>query len=343
MNMDGGFLSGGVIILVAAMLWLVYLVPSWVRDSQFSASERNAIRLQQTLRVLAETAEVPEAVRLEATSREVAAQRKLLKQLEARTKATAEAAARVELAEADRIRREEEAKAVQAEAAARAAEDARRAAAAAARAVQRNARAAKLARSRRRSRLLATTVLVASIIGFCSGVTSFLAGGGLVLGVASTVVGLLALSALSRMSRIAHRAVAPVPAVAVTTRRVESALFEYNEPVKAASQAQTWTPTAIPKPLHLSEGSSAAAELAKADAYDRLRQAAMQEAIASRAERLAPAMPTIVRRPEPVAAPQPERVEPQPAPSRFAAMGVVDEGEIAAGGSTLLQRRRAAG
>ena len=91
-----------VVTSVAAMLWLVYLVPSWVRDSQFSASERNAIRLQQTLRVLAETAEVPEAVRLEATSREVAAQRKLLKQLEARTKATAEAAARVELAEADR-------------------------------------------------------------------------------------------------------------------------------------------------------------------------------------------------------------------------------------------------
>lgn len=341
MTMDGGFLSGGVIILVAAMLWLVYLVPSWVRDSQFSASERNAIRLQQTLRVLAETAEVPEAVCLEATSREVAAQRKLLKQLEARTKATAEAAARVELAEADRIRREEEARAVQAEAAARAAEDARRAAAAAARAVQRNARAAKLARSRRRSRLLATTVLVASIIGVCSGVGTFLAGGGLVLGIASTIVGLLALSGLSRMSRIAHRAIAPVPAVAVTTRRVESALFEYSEPVKAASQAQTWTPTSIPKPLHLSEGSSAAAELAKADAYERLRQAAMQEAMASRAERLAPAVPRIVRRPEPVAAPQPERVE-QPAPSRFAAMGVVDDGEIAAGGSTLLQRRRAA-
>ena len=69
----------------------------------------------------------------------------------------------------------------------------------------------------------------------------------------------------------------------------------------------------------------------------------MQEAIASRAERLAPVVPTIVRRPEPVAAPQPERVEAQPAPSRFASMGVIDEGEIAAGGSTLLQRRRAAG
>lgn len=58
-------LGGGVLLAVAAALWLVYLVPNWLRRSEYLATERNAVRLQQTIRVLAETAETPEAVRLE--------------------------------------------------------------------------------------------------------------------------------------------------------------------------------------------------------------------------------------------------------------------------------------
>ncbi|MGK0714995.1 hypothetical protein [Leucobacter sp. W1153] len=77
--MTGGIFGGGVIFVVAALLWAAVLVPSWVRRREFRAAERNAIRLQRTLRVLAETAEVPTEVRVEATAREALAREKLLR------------------------------------------------------------------------------------------------------------------------------------------------------------------------------------------------------------------------------------------------------------------------
>src|SRR5215207_3682302 len=66
-------IGGGVLVAAAAALWIAYLLPTWLRRRQYLATERNAVRLQQTLRILAETAETPEAVRVEATAREVAA------------------------------------------------------------------------------------------------------------------------------------------------------------------------------------------------------------------------------------------------------------------------------
>lgn len=77
--MTGGVLGGGVIFVVAALLWAAVLVPAWVRRREFKAAERNALRLQRTLRVLAETAEVPTEVRVEATAREALAQEKILR------------------------------------------------------------------------------------------------------------------------------------------------------------------------------------------------------------------------------------------------------------------------
>ena len=65
-------IGGGVLVAAAAALWIAYLLPSWLRRRQYLDTERNAVRLQQTLRILAETAETPEAVRVEATAREVA-------------------------------------------------------------------------------------------------------------------------------------------------------------------------------------------------------------------------------------------------------------------------------
>ena len=63
--MDGQVLGGGVIVAVSVLLWLVYLVPSWYERRQYDAAERNAVRLNQALRVLAETSETPDEVRLE--------------------------------------------------------------------------------------------------------------------------------------------------------------------------------------------------------------------------------------------------------------------------------------
>ncbi|MDH6180196.1 hypothetical protein M2152_000378 [Microbacteriaceae bacterium SG_E_30_P1] len=52
-------LGGGVMLAIAAGLWLVYLVPTWMKRREYLATERNAVRLQQTIRVLAETTEAP--------------------------------------------------------------------------------------------------------------------------------------------------------------------------------------------------------------------------------------------------------------------------------------------
>ena len=40
--MGGQVLGGGVIVLVAVLLWLVYLLPSWHSRHQYNAAERNA-------------------------------------------------------------------------------------------------------------------------------------------------------------------------------------------------------------------------------------------------------------------------------------------------------------
>src|SRR5680860_751613 len=95
--MSSEALGGGVMVAVAATLWVAYLMPTWSRRRQYLAVERNAVRLQQTLRIMAETAEVPQQVRLEANARTVNAQQKLLAQAEddarAATKQAVEAAA----------------------------------------------------------------------------------------------------------------------------------------------------------------------------------------------------------------------------------------------------------
>lgn len=56
-------LGGGIMLAIAAGLWLVYLVPNWLKRREYLATERNAVRLQQTIRVLAETSEVPVQLR----------------------------------------------------------------------------------------------------------------------------------------------------------------------------------------------------------------------------------------------------------------------------------------
>lgn len=81
--MGGQVLGGGVIVLVVVALWLVYLVPTWQRHSRFHASERNAVRLNQALRVLAETSETPAELHVELSTRAAYEQQKAAKRLQA--------------------------------------------------------------------------------------------------------------------------------------------------------------------------------------------------------------------------------------------------------------------
>ena len=94
--MSGGALGGGMIFVIIAVLWAAVLVPGWNRRREFKAAERNAFRLQRTLRVLAETMEMPEEMRIEATAKEALAHEKLLRSEKKREEAERNA----ELAEA---------------------------------------------------------------------------------------------------------------------------------------------------------------------------------------------------------------------------------------------------
>lgn len=77
--MTSDWFGGGLIMAVAAALWFIYFMPAFTRRSQYMATERNAVRLQQTLRILAETAEVPDEIRAETTARSVAEHQRYLK------------------------------------------------------------------------------------------------------------------------------------------------------------------------------------------------------------------------------------------------------------------------
>ncbi|MBX3311457.1 MAG: hypothetical protein KF916_00950 [Microbacteriaceae bacterium] len=62
-------LTGGLVIAASAALWIIYLLPGWIKKREYNTTERNAVRLSQTLRIMAETSEVPEAVKAEISAR----------------------------------------------------------------------------------------------------------------------------------------------------------------------------------------------------------------------------------------------------------------------------------
>ena len=81
MRMELTGAGGGLMLAIAAALWLAYLVPNWFKRREYLATERNAVRLQQTIRVLAESAEIPDAVRADLAAKQLAqAQRAELRQ-----------------------------------------------------------------------------------------------------------------------------------------------------------------------------------------------------------------------------------------------------------------------
>lgn len=261
-----GSAGGGVMLALAAGLWLVYLIPSWLRRREYLATERNAVRLQQTLRVLAETAEVPVAVRAETTARSVAQQQRTLRQAQqqaAREARAVEAAHRARAAAAQR-------------------RDERIAAAQPAVAAVVSARALA-ARRLRRTRALTSMVLFAAVVTIgvqlaIMAVTGIAAGAWLVL--AFSAVG--AISSFSLLGRLAavSRARAALVAERAPLRKSMSAPSRV-EPVETRT---SWTPIPVPKPLYLSravmdqvvvEADIAAEQLraAAAEAEARLRAA----------------------------------------------------------------------
>lgn len=328
--MDGQVLGGGVIVLVAVLLWLVYLLPSWYSRRQYDAAERNAVRLNQALRVLAETSETPQEVRLELNARTAMAQQRLARQAMAQRESAALEQAKVDLerARTDRVTSEALAKVelerargerAAAEAAARAEIDAAHAAARAEILAARSAPSARRARARRRFRFTATLLGIAGLAVAGWGAVEVVTTGaqlwmwvGAGVAAASGVV-------LVRLSRVAARAAVRVAEpLARPEVRVQDVALE--------QASREWAPRELPRPLTASAGSRAAAVLEAEAARESLRQAALETAMREREE---------AQRPPSIDTARVARA----AGSDFARMGYVDDAEIEAHVRELLTRR----
>jgi len=267
--MGGQVLGGGVIVLVAAALWLIYLLPSWHGRHQYNAAERNAVRLSQALRVLAETSETPQEVRLELNARTALAQQRLARRVQSEREQAQLQSARAELA----IVR------AQARVDAAAARERALAEAAASRADP----AVRRTRARRRARLITTLAgLLAAGLAVWGGVEVTLTGSQVLLWSAVTAAAVCALI-LQRMAAVQRRSVGRVIHVDAAPRRAVAV-----QDVPLASDRVAWTPRELPRPLTASAGSRAAAVLDQADARDALRRAEVEEVMRERAERQRP-------------------------------------------------------
>ena len=343
-------IGGGVLVAAAAALWILYLLPSWLRRRQYLDTERNAVRLQQTLRILAETAETPEAVRVEATAREVASQQRILHEHEQAARLAAEAAEHLAIVE--RRAAEDAAEAARGLAAAAQAtitepiatipaattnDSAAQAAPVGVTATD----AARARRSLRRRRALCSLLLLASLltvvgglVAAAFGVSLFIAGGG-VLGIVVAFAGLV------RLARVRVR----VPSVAAApVAAPESAPFEPIELAEPEADEHGWTPQPLPKPLHLSRGTIAAMAMASIEAAAELKRAAADAEVARRVEQLEPVVPSIVPAPGPAPAAAASDRRATEVASPYASMGIVDDASpVFDDLDAVLRRRRQAG
>lgn len=359
-----GSWGGGIVLLVAAVLWLVYLMPSWAARRQYLATERNAIRLQQTLRILAQTAELPDEVRIEMNAKS--------------------------LAQAQRVARSEEAKRtaiVRAHEAARQREITRRLAEQAPVLERASAVPALTAMRMRRSRLGATLFgtlgIVVALVVFVAAPSLWLVGvAGLVAaGGSAAVLAQLHQVATARKQRLAAGETGATRASRPSTAWTDPAPPLSTEQPAAPAADRSWTPNHVPKPLYVERPSApAASPESSAELAARLKERvaaakaeAEAEAAAIRAGESDPSLARVSRmRPEleeaaaslsahdqgrlaerlglrapaaPAAAAAPAADEPAaPAgpPSKWAGMGVLDDDAYQQADLDAIMRRRRA-
>ncbi|MCU1413812.1 MAG: hypothetical protein JWN80_1152 [Microbacteriaceae bacterium] len=245
MPADG--IGSSVIIAVAAVLWLAYLVPSWLRRREYLSTERNALRLQQTLRVMAESGEMPQVIHAENLARAAVQQEQVLRKRQQREAAIEKAQVRARDAALERAAERRLAE------------------------VQVEALPGTLAAGRlRRSRAMTSVVLLASLVAGGFGVNLLVASGEWLLLASSTVVALgsfVMLGQMAGVSRARAHAARGVSALASVAEPVEA-------PIRRVVRREPWTPVPVPKPLYLSRPQAARATDAELQAAAELRQAA---------------------------------------------------------------------
>ncbi|KQO84079.1 hypothetical protein ASF17_00500 [Frigoribacterium sp. Leaf263] len=350
--------GGGAVLALVAVLWVAYLVPTWHKRQEYLATERNAIRLQQTLRILAQTAELPEEVRVEANARSVAQAQRILRDEEARREA---------------LRRAHEA--------ARQRAITRELAAAGPKLSAADRDPALAARRLRRSRLVSTAILIVSLIAIVVAVANLQAAW--LLGVAGLVFGAGAVAMLSQLAAVSRarsrRQVVAEPRVAQPFRDFADGSPQSTGTEEAREGEQTasrqWTPVPVPKPLYLRRGRQRAvagagmaprpAPSARTDiepdlraeaarSVQALREAqldALRQAARAEAALTAPTTRTVRERPatpaaEATTSAASAAAAAEPAPpapdSRFARMGIIDDlGQPSIRLDEALARRRA--
>lgn len=321
---EGSGAGTALLMALAAALWLFYLVPIWRRRREYLATERNAVRLQQTLRIMAQTTELPEAVRAEMTAREVAAQQRSLAARQ-REEAAIARAKEVAAQRAVRARLAAEVPALVAEVDA-------------ARAGQR-----RLRQSRAISSLVTLLALVGIVVSAVAGAVAWTAF--------SAVVALSGVVLLAGLARAGRRRSA-VAGAAAPRQRSGSAFVDLAPRADRGRAPRAWTPVPLPKPLYLDTAVDAAPrpELRRS-AIDHAAVLAAAAAEAEKAQRAAAGLPeggagaasAPVETPasRPVATPVEPAAE---AASRFARMGLVDGLPTRAPDlDEVLERRRAAG
>ena len=327
--MDFSGAGTAIMLALAAVLWFLYLLPNWMRRREFLATERNATRLQRAIRVMAESAEAPEELRVEATARDVVRTERLLEQERRRADATA----RAELHAAELRARAAEAQAAEL---ARVSRAATRGAP-----VAPPSAPAAFARLRRARRVAGLLLLAAVVVGavqlWLMATTGVALGSWLVIGgcVVATV------TSVRLQGRIAARARALAGEAPAAPARRSSALVDVATPPAAAPRE--WTPVPVPKPLYLERGEAPRVPVAPPASSEELLRAAREEA--ERALVAAHAEPEVVpfRRREPAAPAASAPPAPASAPSRFASMGIVEEAGSALPDLDEVLRRRRSG
>ena len=337
-------IGGGVLVAAAAALWIAYLLPSWLRRKQYLETERNAVRLQQTLRILAETAETPAQVRVEATARAVVTQRRILHEQEQAARLAAEAAEHLAIAERRAV--QEAADAARARAVSVSEPEVGPVNAAPAGEAAAEADPAQQRRTRRRKRALCSLLMLVSLLVAIGGLVASMFGGPLLIAGAGGLGVLIAVVGIARLAQARPSTAAPV---AIPTPVAETMPFEPIELPRESPGVHGWTPQPLPRPLHLSRGTIAASAMASIEAAAELKRATADAEVARRIERLEPAMPTIAPAAATAtpAASRPAAASDRPvrvASSPYARMGIV--GDPRPGFSDLdavLRRRRQAG
>ena len=298
--------GSSVVIALAAVLWFVYLIPTWLRRREYLATERNAVRLQQTLRIMAETAEVPDQVRAETSARSVAAHQRVMK----KEQQLADAIARVQDAAASR-------------AVARRLVETQPAFAAVV------VTSGLAARRLRRSRALTSLVLLGALVVAGVGVGPLVASGSWVLLVSGVAVAVGAFMLLGQMAAVGRARLDLARGLRATGSVAQAEAADWAEDARVRTG---WTPVPVPKPLYLSRPQVVQPLLA-----DPAAELAAAAAAAQRAIRMAQAAPNVT----PI---RPAVADPAATPSRFARMGIVEETAPAVTDlDAVLRRRRAVG